>query len=53
MAREFEIRREVELPATPEQVWAAVATAAGTTSWLFPMGRTRRTRSATLWPAIP
>ncbi|MGH3121310.1 MAG: hypothetical protein ACRDND_09855 [Streptosporangiaceae bacterium] len=38
MAREFEIRREVELPATPGQVWAAVATAAGTASWLFPMG---------------
>ena len=38
MAREFEIRREVELPASPEQVWAAVATAAGTASWLFPMG---------------
>ena len=38
MAREFEIRREVELPATPEQVWAAVSTAAGLASWLFPMG---------------
>ena len=38
MAREFEIRREVELPSTTEQVWAAVATAAGTASWLFPMG---------------
>ena len=38
MAREFEIRREVELPATPEQVWAAVATGAGTASWLFPTG---------------
>jgi uncharacterized protein YndB with AHSA1/START domain len=38
MAREFEIRREVELPATPEQVWAAVATGAGNASWLFPTG---------------
>ena len=38
MAREFEIRREVELPATPEQLWAAVTTGAGNASWLFPTG---------------
>jgi uncharacterized protein YndB with AHSA1/START domain len=38
MSREFEIRREVELPATPEDVWEAVATAAGTAAWLFPQG---------------
>jgi hypothetical protein len=36
MAKEFEIRREVELPATPEEVWEAVATGPGTASWLFP-----------------
>jgi len=36
MAKEFEIRREVELPATPEDVWDAVATGPGTASWLFP-----------------
>ncbi len=36
MSREFEIRREVELDATPEQVWEALTTAAGTASWLFP-----------------
>jgi uncharacterized protein YndB with AHSA1/START domain len=36
MSREFEIRREVELPATPEEVWEAVATAAGNEAWLFP-----------------
>ena len=36
MAREFEIRREVELPATPEEVWEAVATGPGNASWLFP-----------------
>jgi hypothetical protein len=36
MGKEFEIRREVELPATPEAVWDAVATAPGTASWLFP-----------------
>jgi uncharacterized protein YndB with AHSA1/START domain len=37
MAREFEIRREVELPATPEQVWQAVATGDGTAAWMFPV----------------
>jgi uncharacterized protein YndB with AHSA1/START domain len=38
MSREFEIRREVELPATPEEVWEAVATGPGNASWLFPGG---------------
>jgi hypothetical protein len=37
MAAEFVIRQESELPATPEQVWEAVATGAGTLGWLFPM----------------
>jgi uncharacterized protein YndB with AHSA1/START domain len=36
MAKEFEIRREVELPAPPEEVWEAVATGSGQASWLFP-----------------
>ena len=36
MTREFEIRRELELPATPEEVWAAVATPEGNEGWLFP-----------------
>jgi hypothetical protein len=36
MAREFEIRREIELPATPEEVWEAVATGPGNEAWLFP-----------------
>jgi hypothetical protein len=36
MGKEFEIRREVELPATPEEVWEAVATGPGSASWLFP-----------------
>ncbi|MEU8786794.1 SRPBCC domain-containing protein [Streptomyces sp. NPDC048637] len=34
MPREFEIRREVVLPAIPEEVFAAVTT--GTGGWLFP-----------------
>jgi uncharacterized protein YndB with AHSA1/START domain len=36
MPREFECRREVELTATPEQVWEAVSTPAGNAAWLFP-----------------
>jgi uncharacterized protein YndB with AHSA1/START domain len=36
MGREFEIVREVELRATPEQVWDAVSTDAGQAAWLFP-----------------
>jgi uncharacterized protein YndB with AHSA1/START domain len=36
VAREFNIRREVILPGTPEQVWEAVATPAGNAAWLFP-----------------
>ena len=33
---EFECSREIVLPATPEQVWDAVATTAGNAAWLFP-----------------
>jgi hypothetical protein len=36
MPREFECSREVVLPASPEQVWEAVATTAGNAAWLFP-----------------
>jgi hypothetical protein len=36
MSREFEIRREIELPATPDEVWEAVATPEGNEAWLFP-----------------
>ncbi len=36
MGREFEVRREVDLPGTPEQVWEAVSTEGGLASWLFP-----------------
>jgi Activator of Hsp90 ATPase homolog 1-like protein len=35
---EFEIREEIELEATPEQVWQAIATGPGMDSWF--MGRT-------------
>jgi hypothetical protein len=33
---DFDCRREVILPATPEEVWEAVATEAGNAAWLFP-----------------
>ncbi len=36
MPRKFDFRREVALPAAPEEVWDAVATAAGNAAWLFP-----------------
>ena len=36
MAPEFEVTREIVLPATPERVWEAVATTAGNAAWLFP-----------------
>lgn len=37
MTHEFEVRHEIELDATPEQVWEAIATGPGMDSWF--MGR--------------
>lgn len=37
MARSFEVRREVALDATPEQVWEAIATGPGLSTWFMPM----------------
>ena len=34
-----EIRLEVEVPGTPEQVWEAIATGPGITSWFVPARR--------------
>lgn len=36
MPPEFECRREAVLPASPEEVWDAVATTDGNAAWLFP-----------------
>lgn len=36
MGPEFECRREVLVPADPEEVWEAVATTEGNAAWLFP-----------------
>jgi RNA polymerase sigma-70 factor (ECF subfamily) len=35
-AREFELRRDLALDATPEQVWEAIATGPGVTAWFLP-----------------
>ncbi|USQ86893.1 SRPBCC domain-containing protein [Streptomyces phaeoluteigriseus] len=37
MPREFKVAREQILPATPEQVWNAIATGGGNLGWLYPM----------------
>jgi uncharacterized protein YndB with AHSA1/START domain len=37
MGRPFEIRREVELDASSEQVWEAIATSPGLAAWFMPM----------------
>ncbi|WP_264483118.1 SRPBCC family protein [Streptomyces pinistramenti] len=54
MGKEFEIRREVVLPATPEEVFAAVT--AETDAWMFPTekvsavgGRTPEADGVTAW----
>ncbi len=49
MSRPFECKREVTLPATPEQVWQAVATSAGNTAWLFPNEIAPDGADATVW----
>jgi uncharacterized protein YndB with AHSA1/START domain len=36
MSREFEVRRDVDLPASPEDVWTAIT--ADTAAWQFPTG---------------
>jgi uncharacterized protein YndB with AHSA1/START domain len=36
MPREFELRKDVALDATPEQVWEAIATGPGITAWFMP-----------------
>jgi len=49
MSREFACKREVELPATPEEVWQAVATTAGNSAWLFPSEIDPDGRDAAVW----
>jgi uncharacterized protein YndB with AHSA1/START domain len=49
MPREFEIRKEVELEATPEQVWEAIATGPGLAAWFMPMEVGPEGDGATVW----
>src|ERR1700730_77365 len=49
MSPQFECSREVILPATPEQVWAAVATKAGNAAWQFPNEIPTDGTGATVW----
>ena len=47
MAREFEVRREVVLPAPPQEVFAAVTEA--TAAWMFPAEEGPADAGATTW----
>ena len=49
MPPEFECRREIVVPATPEQVWEAIATAAGNAAWLFPNEIDPNGPATTVW----
>jgi uncharacterized protein YndB with AHSA1/START domain len=42
---EFEIREEIALDATPEQVWEAIASGPGMDSWFMGAPRSSRTRA--------
>jgi uncharacterized protein YndB with AHSA1/START domain len=37
VSRKFDIRKEIELDASPDEVWDAIATGPGLGSWFFPM----------------
>lgn len=49
MPREFELRREVALEATPEQVWEAIATGPGLAAWFMPMEVDPDAATVTAW----
>jgi uncharacterized protein YndB with AHSA1/START domain len=49
MRREFVLRREVALDATPEQVWEAIATGPGLAAWFMPMELDPADDSVTAW----
>jgi uncharacterized protein YndB with AHSA1/START domain len=49
MPPEFEVRREVTLPASPEEVWEAVTTSQGNAAWLFPSFVERDDASVKAW----
>jgi len=49
MAKEFECRREIVLPASPERVWEAVSTTEGLSAWQFPSPVPALADAATAW----
>lgn len=49
MPKPFEIRREIPLPASPEQLWEAVATGDGLAAWFMPMEVDRDSAMVTSW----
>jgi hypothetical protein len=49
MPPEFECSRELILPASPEEVWEAVATTAGNAAWLFPNEIDSQGSAVTAW----
>jgi uncharacterized protein YndB with AHSA1/START domain len=49
MGREFELRKEVTLQATPEEVWEAIATGPGLAAWFMPMEMDPDSGMVTAW----
>jgi len=49
MPKEFECKREVVLPASPERVWEAVSTTEGLSAWQFPSPVPSLGDGATAW----
>jgi uncharacterized protein YndB with AHSA1/START domain len=49
MSREFEIRKEIALDATPEQVWEAITTGPGLEAWFMTMEVPPDGAGATTW----
>jgi uncharacterized protein YndB with AHSA1/START domain len=49
MGREFEIRKDVTLDATPAQVWEAIATGPGLATWFMPMEMDPDSGMVTAW----
>ena len=49
MGKPFEIRKEAELAASPEQVWEAIATGPGLAAWFMPMEIDPDSKAVTSW----
>jgi uncharacterized protein YndB with AHSA1/START domain len=49
MGLEFELPKEIELPASPEEVWRAIATGPGVAAWFMPMEIDPESSEVTEW----